>query len=214
MISSPHRRCHFAGHPTLVADRAANVIVVVDTSTDPVVIEIDLAGAVSADRTPVLLAASPSGAPHPLLGTPGLSEADRASGRLQALAPISHRLGAPRPPILMRSEPAPRWVHLTARRGGAVSRWELSADPLILRVAQARCRSRADVVDMDVVLPALLGEGRWRLNGARRIGWDGPDWDYLLTERCQGETGHLEAGDTQRDADDSQAEQETGQQMP
>ncbi len=98
-----------------VADRAANVIVVVDTLTDSVVNEINLAGAVSPDPTPDLLATSPSGnrvyaalrGPRPLTGnagavgnavgtTPGVGvlrvQAGRASGQLQAVAPISHRV--------------------------------------------------------------------------------------------------------------------------
>ena len=44
-----------------VADRAANRIVVVDTATDVVVAEIDLAGRLSADPAPDLLDVSPSG---------------------------------------------------------------------------------------------------------------------------------------------------------
>jgi len=99
-----------------VGDRAANTIVVVDTATDAVVDVIALAGAVSADPAPDLMALSPSGnraflalrGPNPLTAnvpgvdnavgsTPGVGvvrvESDGSSGVLQALAPISHVVG-------------------------------------------------------------------------------------------------------------------------
>lgn len=67
-----------------VADRAANRIVVVDTTTDQVVREIELAGPVSPDPAPDLLDASPSGnrvyaslrGPNPLTANaPGVDNA-------------------------------------------------------------------------------------------------------------------------------------------
>lgn len=96
-----------------VADRAANRVVVVDTAADVVVKEIDLAGGVSEDPAPDLLAISPSGnhvyvslrGPNPLtanvagidnaVGTsPGVGvlrvEQNGARGSLQAIARISH----------------------------------------------------------------------------------------------------------------------------
>ena len=98
------------------ADRAANVMVVVDTSTDSVVNEIQLSGEVSDDPAPDLLALSPSGnrvyaalrGPRPLTGnaaavgnavgsTPGLGvvrvQSNGAAGALQAIAPINHVVG-------------------------------------------------------------------------------------------------------------------------
>jgi DNA-binding beta-propeller fold protein YncE len=96
-----------------VADRAANWIVVVDTASNMVVNEIDLAGAVSGDPAPDLMAISPNGnrvfitlrGPNPLTGnvpgvnnavgsTPGLGivkvERNGQQGVLQAIAPITH----------------------------------------------------------------------------------------------------------------------------
>lgn len=96
-----------------VADRAANRIVVVDTATDTVVNEIPLAGALSSDPAPDLMAASPAGnrvflslrGPNPLTAnvagvnnavgaTPGVGvvRVERAGrhGVLQSVAPISH----------------------------------------------------------------------------------------------------------------------------
>ena len=96
-----------------VGDRAANRIVVVDTRQDAVVGEIPLAGPVSGDPAPDLLAIAPSGnrvyaalrGPNPLTAnvqdvnnavgaTPGLGvvrvEAGGARGTLHALAPITH----------------------------------------------------------------------------------------------------------------------------
>jgi len=96
-----------------VGDRAANRIVVVDTWQDAVVGEILLAGPVSGDLAPDLLAIAPSGnrvyaalrGPNPLTAnvqdvnnavgaTPGLGvvrvEAGGARGTFQALAPITH----------------------------------------------------------------------------------------------------------------------------
>jgi DNA-binding beta-propeller fold protein YncE len=99
-----------------VGDRAANTIVVVDTETDTIVDVIALAGSVSPDPAPDLMALSPSGnraflalrGPNPLTAnvpgvnnavgsTPGVAvvRVERAggSGRLQAVAPISHVVG-------------------------------------------------------------------------------------------------------------------------
>jgi hypothetical protein len=99
-----------------VADRAANRMVVVDTRRDAVVREIPLAGALSSDPAPDLLGISPQGnrvymslrGPNPLTGnaplvgnavgsTPGLGimrvTRGGASGRLQAIAPITHVVG-------------------------------------------------------------------------------------------------------------------------
>jgi hypothetical protein len=99
-----------------VADRAANRIVVVDTSTDSVVNEFTLAGGVSADPAPDLLGIAPSGnrvfatlrGPNPLTGnapgfnnavgsTPGVGvirvEQNGRAGTLYAVAPISHVVG-------------------------------------------------------------------------------------------------------------------------
>jgi YVTN family beta-propeller protein len=96
-----------------VADRAANLIIVVDTATHAVVNEIPLAGKVSADPAPDLLGLAPSGnrvyvtlrGPRPLTGnnpevnnavgqTPGLGVIrvtnGGRSGVLQALFPISN----------------------------------------------------------------------------------------------------------------------------
>ena len=96
-----------------VADRAANRIVVVDTASNTVVNEIDLAGALSGDPAADLMAISPSGnrvfitlrGPNPLTGnvpgvnnavgsTPGLGivrvERNGERGVLQAIAPITH----------------------------------------------------------------------------------------------------------------------------
>ena len=96
-----------------VADRAANRIVVVDTASSAVVNEIDLAGAVSGDPAPDLMAISPSGnrvfialrGPNPLTAnvsgvnnavgsTPGVGimrvERNGQRGVLQAIAPITH----------------------------------------------------------------------------------------------------------------------------
>lgn len=96
-----------------VADRAANSIVVVDTQTDTVVNEISLAGELSDDPAPDLLALSPAGdfvyttlrGPNPLTGnnpevnnargsTPGLGVIRVAeggsAGTLEALHPISN----------------------------------------------------------------------------------------------------------------------------
>jgi DNA-binding beta-propeller fold protein YncE len=99
-----------------VADRAANRIVVVDTRSDIVVNEIALTGTVSPDPAPDLMGISPDGnrvyvslrGPTPLTGNvPGVSNAvggtpgvgilrvtsGGRSGRLQAVAPISHVVG-------------------------------------------------------------------------------------------------------------------------
>jgi YVTN family beta-propeller protein len=96
-----------------VADRAANLIIVIDTATDTVVNEISLAGAVSTDPAPDLLGLSPHGnrvyvtlrGPNPLTGnnsqvnnamgqTPGLGvihvKRGGRSGALRALFPISN----------------------------------------------------------------------------------------------------------------------------
>lgn len=95
------------------ADRAANRIVVVDTSNDTVANEIELVGAVSSDPAPDLLGIAPSGnrvyaalrGPNPLTGnapgvnnavgsTPGLGilrvTEGGSAGILQARAPITH----------------------------------------------------------------------------------------------------------------------------
>jgi DNA-binding beta-propeller fold protein YncE len=95
-----------------VADRAANRLVVVDTATDTVVNEIDLAGAVSADPAPDLMDISPTGdlvfltlrGPQPLTAnvgsvnnaagsTPGLGivrvGGGGSTGTFAAVAPIS-----------------------------------------------------------------------------------------------------------------------------
>lgn len=99
-----------------VGDRAANRIVVVDTRSDTVVGEIPLAGGVSGDPAPDLLAIAPSGnrvyaalrGPNPLTAnvavvnnavgsTPGIGiirvEAGGARGAFQAIAPITHIVG-------------------------------------------------------------------------------------------------------------------------
>lgn len=96
-----------------VADRAANLIIVIDTATHTVVNEIFLAGAVSPDPAPDLLALSPFGnrvyvtlrGPRPLTGnnpqvnnamgqTPGLGvirvKRGGQSGVLRGLFPISN----------------------------------------------------------------------------------------------------------------------------
>ena len=96
-----------------VGDRAANLLVVVDTRTDSVVDEIPLAGAASADPAPDLMDLAPAGnraflalrGPNPLTAnvagvnnavgsTPGLGivrvEAGGARGVLQAVASITH----------------------------------------------------------------------------------------------------------------------------
>ena len=96
-----------------VADRAANLIVVIDTATDMVVNEISLAGEVFTDPAPDLLGLSPSGnrvyvtlrGPNPLTGnnpqvnnamgqTPGLGvirvKRGGRSGILRAIFPISN----------------------------------------------------------------------------------------------------------------------------
>jgi hypothetical protein len=96
-----------------VADRAADVIVVVDVATDMVVNEIALAGALSDRPAPDLLDISPDGnwvfmalrGPLPLTGnvpaannamgaTPGLGvvrvERNGADGRFVAIARVSH----------------------------------------------------------------------------------------------------------------------------
>lgn len=96
-----------------VADRAANRIVVVDTTRDVVVNEIDLVGRVSSDPAPDLMGISPSGnrvyislrGPMPLTANvPGVNNAVGATpgvgvvrvqrggrtGALQAIARISH----------------------------------------------------------------------------------------------------------------------------
>ena len=98
------------------ADRAANLLVVVDTSIDSVVNEIQLSGGVSPDPAPDLLALSPSGnrvyaalrGPRPLTGnapavgnavgsTPVLGvlrvQSNGATGELHAIAAISHVVG-------------------------------------------------------------------------------------------------------------------------
>jgi DNA-binding beta-propeller fold protein YncE len=99
-----------------VADRAANRIVVVDTRSDIVVNEIALTGTVSSDPAPDLMGISPDGnrvyvslrGRTPLTGNvPGVNNAVGStpgvgilrvtsggrSGRLQAVAPISHVVG-------------------------------------------------------------------------------------------------------------------------
>ena len=99
-----------------VADRAANLIVVVDTRHDRVVNEIGLAGTVSPDPAPDLMVVSPDGkrvyvslrGPIPLTAnvpgvnnavgsTPGVGIVRVArggrSGRLQAVATITHPVG-------------------------------------------------------------------------------------------------------------------------
>jgi DNA-binding beta-propeller fold protein YncE len=96
-----------------IADRAANLMIVVDTATDTVINEINLAGTVSPDPVPDILGISPSGnrvyatlrGPNPLTGnnpavnnaqgqTPGLGvirvEAGGRSGTLQAVFPVSN----------------------------------------------------------------------------------------------------------------------------
>ncbi len=95
-----------------VADRAANLMIVVDTETDNVVNEIGLVGAASPDPAPDILGISPSGhrmyatlrGPFPLTGnnpdvnnaqglTPGLGvirvEGGGRNGSLQAVLAIS-----------------------------------------------------------------------------------------------------------------------------
>jgi hypothetical protein len=100
-------------HYLWVADRAANLMTVVDTRTDLVVNEFSLRSSNSSDPTPDLMGTSPDGnrvyvtlrGPNPLTGnfagvnnavgaTPGLgiirvTEAGR-NGVLQAIAPVSH----------------------------------------------------------------------------------------------------------------------------
>ena len=106
-IATKHGRYLWAG------DRAANRMIVVDTSTDSVVHEIDLVGSLSSDPAPDLLDISPAGnrayvslrGPNPLTGnapgannavgaTPGVGvlrvEDGGATGALQALAPITN----------------------------------------------------------------------------------------------------------------------------
>jgi hypothetical protein len=96
-----------------VADRWANKIVVVDTETDEIVNEIGLAGDVSGDPAPDLLATSPDGnrvfvalrGPQPLTAnnpafnnavgsTPGVGviqvTRNGQGGKLMAVAPVSH----------------------------------------------------------------------------------------------------------------------------
>lgn len=96
-----------------VADRAANLITVVDTSTDLVENEFSLLNGVSPDPTPDLMGISPDGnrayvtlrGPNPLTGnfagvnnaagsTPGLGiirvTNSGRDGTLQAIAPVSH----------------------------------------------------------------------------------------------------------------------------
>jgi YVTN family beta-propeller protein len=96
-----------------VADRAANTIVVVETATNDIVTEIELAGTVSDDPTPDLLDIAPDGGwvfaslrgPAPLTAnvpehhnaagtTPGLGiirvDEDGRSGELIAVVPITH----------------------------------------------------------------------------------------------------------------------------
>jgi DNA-binding beta-propeller fold protein YncE len=114
-----------------VADRAANLIVVVDTATDNVVNEISLVGVVSDDPAPDLLGIAPSGnrvfaalrGPNPLTGnapgvnnavgsTPGVGvirvERNGMAGALQAVAPISHVVGG-----VERADPHGLAVRLT-----------------------------------------------------------------------------------------------------
>ena len=99
-----------------VADRAANGVVVVDAADGTVVDEFGLAGDVSGDPAPDLMATSSSGnrvfvslrGPNPLTGnapgvnnavgsTPGVGvvrvEKNGAGGVLQAMSPISHVVG-------------------------------------------------------------------------------------------------------------------------
>jgi DNA-binding beta-propeller fold protein YncE len=99
-----------------VADRAANLIVVVDTATDQVVNELTLVGEVSGDPAPDLLAIAPAGnrvfaslrGPNPLTGnvpgvnnavgsTPGVGvirvQRNGMAGTFHAVAPISHVVG-------------------------------------------------------------------------------------------------------------------------
>lgn len=110
VILTKHGRFLWAG------DRAANRIIVVDTTTDKVVAQIPLAGPLSDDPAPDLMAIAPSGnrvfmtlrGPSPLTGnaaavnnavgsTPGLGvvrvEASGSRGVFQAVAPISHVVG-------------------------------------------------------------------------------------------------------------------------
>lgn len=100
-----------------VGDRAANRVIVVDTTTDSVVNEINLAGNLSADPAPDFLAVSPSGnrmyvalrGPNPLTSnntnvnnarglTPGLGvirvEQAGMTGTLQNRFAVSHPDGA------------------------------------------------------------------------------------------------------------------------
>jgi hypothetical protein len=100
-----------------VADRAANKIVVVDTTSDMIAAEFSLVGGPSSDPAPDLLGISPDGnrvyaalrGPNPLTGnapgfdnakgsTPGLGVIrvmrNGMTGQLQAVAPISHVVGA------------------------------------------------------------------------------------------------------------------------
>lgn len=99
-----------------VGDRAANKVVVVDTSQDTVVNEFTLVGGASGDPAPDLMDTSPAGnrvyvalrGPNPLTGnapavnnavgsTPGLGiirvESGGQTGTLQAIAPITHVVG-------------------------------------------------------------------------------------------------------------------------
>ncbi len=93
-----------------VADRGRNFIWSIDTQTDQVVNEIQLAGAVSDDPTPDLLATSPNGShvfmslrgPNPLTADPHVSTgstpgvgvikvlANGQGGRFEALAPATN----------------------------------------------------------------------------------------------------------------------------
>jgi len=93
-----------------VADRGRNFVRVVDTQTDEVVSEIDLAGDVSDDPTPDLLATSPNGShvfmslrgPNPLTADPHVSTGSTPGvgvikvlesgrrGTFEALAPVTN----------------------------------------------------------------------------------------------------------------------------
>jgi YVTN family beta-propeller protein len=93
-----------------VADRGRNFLWVIDTKTDAVVNTIELAGAVSADPTPDLLATSPNGkyvfmslrGPNPLTADPHVSTGNTPgvgvikvtkggkSGRFERVAPVSN----------------------------------------------------------------------------------------------------------------------------
>jgi YVTN family beta-propeller protein len=142
-----------------VGDRAANRIIVVDTATNSVVNEINLAGNLSADPAPDFLALSPSGnrvyvvlrGPNPLTSnntnvnnakglTPGLGviqvEQAGMAGTLQTLLAISHLDGAG----VERADPhglAVRYRYFSILHGGngVTISWPISTPEFVLESA-------------------------------------------------------------------------------